>query len=928
MLSTINNPRNDRSHCDQSPTFDQNNPSGTEKKSDKLRSDSKIFLPPSHLHAHAPPQINQDTTSRNPIGLFKYSTISIGSHIFSATRTPRELSTRDEEASHLHTNDAHWLSQKANLYAPPGWQLCTQKQLPSLPTTSFATRPFPSPFFPVLFRVKPENPSPPKSVNKQYTHLTSRKRRSFKPFLPIPHPLIKTVTILIFILSNCLTFPFASAYTKPSTMSLFNTPPKEATDLSLPSSTDTPLGSTIGAPPTAISRTFYPRVAELLLCFSTHRTCPNLAENLNDAFAMTIPVEDILDPPGTTFANSATVIADITDLMVDNVRRIATQTDSPASIPRLIKSCPLKFRDDTQPSRFIRNSISLDNAFKRLCRKDTKSKDMVLQLLLNPSHLHVDPSRAMNVYNFSIISNVPFKQQAPLLPPAPNAATPTTNPALDPGVLLLVNQLDRNAKMYSAAGTSARTTTAPQHPFVPSNFPQDVQNRYINNLTDYVFPTKTDLTPFLTTSGPAYYYVDPQHVGTSFVARNGTYFVLADQGSGNEKNFRVTANKCSGTSNYELANWYKTFTAHCARFGKYCHPYPCFERNTHPRGFSIGNAANDDVPATFETKILQDSRLIWDLLAYIFSDHKSLLHIVTLNDGKGYEALHGILSLSHPNLIDDPTFLVANRPTQATKTLTEYWKSYNHFLQLRALIENNPTNLSEDYELKHFIHGCKHSSFIENEIRRERHVPRLAYKFEPQNICATIHGYLQLSNSPMRVYERPSYYQSKGNFPKPRRMYDPSSRNSDRPATKSKSIHRMEVDSSDLIPEYDAFDAPYEDTSDAINPDDVECAFNMNVNAIKADFNTANLPCLVCEVVLGKAPPDQHKFEDCKILNDSATLRKQFISFCSTIRKTRKAQERSVKQLISSDATNPDDTHMSTDQNSDDTQPDFRPGQY
>jgi hypothetical protein len=180
----------------------------------------------------------------------------------------------------------------------------------------------------------------------------------------------------------------------------------------------------------------------------------------------------------------------------------------------------------------------------------------------------------------------------------------------------------------------------------------------------------------------------------------------------------------------------------------------------------------------------------------------------------------------------------------------------------------------------------------------------------------------------MRVYERPSYYQNKGNFPKPRRMYDPSSRNPDRPATKSKSIHQVEVDSSDMIPEYDAFDAPYEDTSNAINPDDVECAFNMNVNAIKADFNAANLPCLVCEVVLGKAPPDQHKFEDCKILNDSATLRKQFISFCSTIRKTRKAQERSVKQLMSSDATDPDDTHMSADQDSNDTPPDFRPGQY
>jgi hypothetical protein len=142
----------------------------------------------------------------------------------------------------------------------------------------------------------------------------------------------------------------------------------------------------------------------------------------------------------------------------------------------------------------------------------------------------------------------------------------------------------------------------------------------------------------------------------------------------------------------------------------------------------------------------------------------------------------------------------------------------------------------------------------------------------------------------------------------------------------------MTTETSDMIDDYapidlhddNAFEAAYEDASDNIDPDEVECAFNMNINAIKADFNAASMPCLVCEVVLGKAPTDNHKFEDCPILKDSTSLRKQFISFCSTIRKTRKAQERSIKHLKLSATTHTDNVDMSN-HDTDDTQPsDFR----
>ena len=125
------------------------------------------------------------------------------------------------------------------------------------------------------------------------------------------------------------------------------------------------------------------------------------------------------------------------------------------------------------------------------------------------------------------------------------------------------------------------------------------------------------LHPFVVANGTAKYFVDPNHVGTSFVTLSGHYFILKDRGPPtSDKNFKTGVNKCSGNSAFELYNWYTTFTDHCLCFGKYCRPhrpYCCYNNHcTSPRGFSVGTDNSHDVSATFATMIDNDARLIWD----------------------------------------------------------------------------------------------------------------------------------------------------------------------------------------------------------------------------------------------------------------------------------------------------------------------------
>ena len=83
-------------------------------------------------------------------------------------------------------------------------------------------------------------------------------------------------------------------------------------------------------------------------------------------------------------------------------------------------------------------------------------------------------------------------------------------------------------------------------------------------------------------------------------------------------------------------------------------------------------------------------------------------------------------------------------------------------------------------------------------------------------------------------------------------------------------------------------------------PDDdvINMAYSVAIHQIKKNPATAVQPCLVCKVVYGTPPKDNHRFEDCKVLKDHPLLQTNFINMCSTLQGTRKAlKARSVKEI-------------------------------
>merc|ERR1712069_45861 len=69
---------------------------------------------------------------------------------------------------------------------------------------------------------------------------------------------------------------------------------------------------------------------------------------------------------------------------------------------------------------------------------------------------------------------------------------------------------------------------------------------------------------------------------------------------------------------------------------------------------------------------------------------------------------------------------------------------------LKIYIENNRCSLNNNIEHQYFITRCKHSYFIEEQIRQEKDLPAYKHKFQTEALLVTIAGYLELPNSPTK----------------------------------------------------------------------------------------------------------------------------------------------------------------------------------
>ena len=554
------------------------------------------------------------------------------------------------------------------------------------------------------------------------------------------------------------------------------------------------------------------------------------------------------------------------------------------------------------------NNTNLDKALNYVSKTEQPN---ALVLYINWSPFYIDERvKHKDIYDFAIFGATPF----PPADPTKKAQTTTGTQTPDPTVLKLWQQnneiLKNTAEAIKNLTPKPKTPGTPTSidPFIPVNFDAGVNDRYKFNKEPYKFHTSSTLAKLHDTAGtPGFrnYARDTMHLSSGFVARDGSYFVLVDLGPQSEKNFRNNVNKMTGETSYELYNWYTCFTTHCARYGKYCHPYPCFRSEcTHPRGFTIGMNDDDDLNSTFETKISTDSRIIWDVLHQACASRDKFRHIVELYDGHGYEALKAIICPNHPSLIESPSSLVTTRPTQGSLSLMEYWKKYNHYIMLRALVEDNPQTVYNKNEREHFVSGCKHSSFLQTEIRREQDFAHLKHKFEPSNFLATLQQYLNLPNSPAltqplnrnqvrKINPQVSTYKHSG------------------PPIKTTSINQIQTIE--------------------IDDDFLDLAYSMTINQIKANPTSFNKPCLVCNMMTGQT--SNHTFEHCPILQQSNLLRQNFINFCQMYKRAQNTLNKanaSINHVHASMAVEDTqliiDNAVTTSESTNDTETDFVQG--
>ena len=141
---------------------------------------------------------------------------------------------------------------------------------------------------------------------------------------------------------------------------------------------------------------------------------------------------------------------------------------------------------------------------------------------------------------------------------------------------------------------------------------------------------------------------------------------------------------------------------------------------------------------------------MWDVLTNLFDTGTPEHSTAQVNNGRSHKALCNIVSRGHPAIVEDPSKLVLHRPTQGKLTLLECFNKHSHHLMLQSFIENARCSLNQLHEKYHFISGCKHNYFIQEQTRCEKDVPQHKHKFKVSSVLVTAQNHLDLPNSPTK----------------------------------------------------------------------------------------------------------------------------------------------------------------------------------
>jgi hypothetical protein len=364
------------------------------------------------------------------------------------------------------------------------------------------------------------------------------------------------------------------------------------------------------------------------------------------------------------------------------------------------------------------------------------------------------------------------------------------------------------------------------------------------------------------------------------ILRTGHFIDLSPQGRDGEKTFLNSVPICTDQNGPSVRTWYHNFSIHCASAGIYAHPYYLFENSTSPRGFTIGDDEDDDLPSNFQSSIERMDSLVHTALTKCFkndrySKTKDHYNSVQQNHGHGYQALVQILMNNHPSVIERPSILCRDRPRQDEETIQTYYRNYNNFLELRAYAENNQNTLNDIGEVNAFIDGLKYSDYLHSVSRMDRKDPTKNHKFTPGTLITTLTAYLAYDESPAK--KRAPYVGQTPYVPNNKRW-------TSRPQDKNvEEIDQLNVDINQII--HDNLDEEF---------------YEAVINQVEKKPHLAHKrPCLVCSAFSKgtNGNIDDHIFKDCPILNNHSLLQDIHIAFCSGQKRMSSIQQEALAKI-------------------------------
>ena len=443
-----------------------------------------------------------------------------------------------------------------------------------------------------------------------------------------------------------------------------------------------------------------------------------------------------------------------------------------------------------------------------------------------------------------------------------------------------------------------------------SNLPPNVRERYDKKDSGKIL-TFSEMGPFAIPNPTAQ---DPDATiqrnyfaeGPRVVVRDGTLFDLTNNDQSKlaqrEKTFLATFPKLYGEQPHMVRKWYQEVLDHCSRLNVYLHPYYLFRKEAdHLRGFTIGGSDTDDLPSNIQWSIDSWSRLIFTAIRSekVIPDSCPRMRQTMLNyqNGKGYETIYALISMSHPHHLRHPHDLITQTPRQkAGEHLESFYFRYVDFLRLRAFLNNQPGTLDNKHEVSCFIQGTLEKDALRRKTDEERDstsAEKLA-KYKSGTLLRTLQVYMDEINKERGIRRTPNQRSSvrHGNPRRHMRMRDihPSKDNNSVASTiTTKSINVLQNV---------GFPSVADEDDEGIK---WSAIYNSAVNSIAQQprlFDTTR-ECLICKQT-------GHAFKDCPILNNIEILKTHRIKLASYLRNMKELERNfldssaSVSQVTSS----------------------------